>query len=98
MKDSRLQVDLNQDALALLDSLMVQVRRDEGNRKIGAGTIAARIIETIASHPEMIQQLLQEYAENNDSGEAAPHDKAQTTADPFAVTRKPKPGRLKKAA
>ena len=62
MADSRLQVDLDQDTLGLLDRLMVDARRSEGTRKIGAGTIAARLLESLAAHPDMIDKLLAEYS------------------------------------
>ena len=59
---SRLQVELDQETLAVLDARMVAVRRAEQNRKIGAGTIAARLLESLAIHPDLIDQLLAEYA------------------------------------
>jgi hypothetical protein len=60
MGDTRLQVDLDDDTLTVLDQLMIEARRSEGNRKIGTGTMAARLLRSLTTHPEMIRRLLVE--------------------------------------
>ena len=60
MGDTRLQVDLDDDTLTVLDQLMIEARRAEGNRKIGTGTVAARLLRTLAGHPDIIRRLLVE--------------------------------------
>lgn len=77
MTDTRLQVDLDRDTLSVLDALMVQVRLNEGNRKIGAGTIASRLMKSLTLHPDMIEQLLEEYS-------------ARVQADGVAVAAEPR--------
>lgn len=89
MTDSRLQVELNRDVLAILDALMIETRRVEGNRKIGSGTIAARLIESLAEHPEMIEQLLDEYSKAHSDVQlvAEQHAQNKTEPSPFAGSR-----------
>mgnify|MGYP007071661382 CR=1 FL=1 len=84
---------LDGDMAKLLDHLAADLKSQERNYQIGVGTVAARLLESLAEHPELINQLLEEYSRRQ-GVESVPIEKA----DPFAVTRKPKPGRLKKAA
>ena len=84
MADSRLQVDLDQDTLGLLDRLMVDARRSEGTRKIGAGTIAARLLETLSAHPDMIEKLLGEYSQRVGGMLVAAESKVEYQTSPKA--------------
>lgn len=61
-KRKRLQVDLPPDELKILRRLALEMLEDDG--RAGAGTLAARILGSLSAHPEMIQQLLDEYARN----------------------------------
>lgn len=45
-----------------LDHIAADLKVIEGNYQIGVGTIAARLLESLVDHPELIQQLLAEYA------------------------------------
>ena len=83
MTDSRLQVELNRDVLAILDALMIETRRIEGNRKIGSGTVAARLLESLAAHPDLIQQLLDEYSQRQGADAVV----IAEPAPPFPATR-----------
>lgn len=70
----RWQVDLDDDTVNAIDQVALELRRTESNRKIGVGTIAARLLETLADHPELIEKLLAEYTRKNRDadGDAAP--------------------------
>lgn len=69
--DSRLQVDLDHETLKVLDELMLLARNEEGNRKIGTSTMAARLLTALAARPDLIRQLLKEA-----SKDTAPQKKA----------------------
>lgn len=56
----RLQVDLPLEQLKLLRRFALEYIEDDG--RAGAGTLAARLLESLAAHPELIQQLLDEYS------------------------------------
>lgn len=84
MAGSRLQVDLGRETLSVLDTLMVAVRDAEANRKIGAGTVAARLLETLAAHPDIIEQLLSEYSSRVVSGVSAESRAEYKVKRPFA--------------
>lgn len=71
-KRRRVQVDIPQTALNMLEDLAHEIRKFSDDRRVGTGTIAARLLESLSAHPEMIEQLLAEYAR-----------KAGTTAKTF---------------
>lgn len=61
----RVQVDIPQDALNILEDLAHDIRKSSDDRRVGTGTIAARLLESLVAHPEIIEQLLSEYARNS---------------------------------
>ena len=73
---------LDGDMAKLLDHLAADLKSSERNYQIGVGTVAARLLESLAAHPEMIQQLLDEYAERQ--GIATSHVENE---HPFPQTR-----------
>lgn len=60
-KRRRVQVDLNTETLDHLDDLANATRKSSKDRRLGAGTIAARLLKVLVSHPEITNQLLEEY-------------------------------------
>lgn len=76
----RLQVDISPEQLKQLRQYAFDMSDSEDGR-IGAGTIASRLLESLAAHPELIQKLLTEYANTHDAASAAqsaPFPKAAT--------------------
>jgi len=55
---------LNGDVAKTLDLIASELKSEERNYQIGVGTVAARLLESLSAHPEMIEKLLAEYAKN----------------------------------
>jgi len=60
-KRRRLQVDINQESLNVLEDWASEIRKESDDRRIGSGSIAARLLESLSTHPDMIEKLLAEY-------------------------------------
>ncbi len=77
----RLQVDLESNILNYLEDLAHEYRKSLDDRRFGAGSVAARLLKSLAAHPELIEQLLSETQtlENvhNHGKEVAPPAKQQ---------------------
>lgn len=76
----RLQVDLSPEKLKKLRRLALEMIEEDG--RAGAGTLAVRVLDVLAEHPEMIQQLLDEYAHNQGAADSPPIEQTR----PFPAT------------
>lgn len=70
---------LTPEVAKVLDHIAADLKSDEGNYQIGVGTVAARLLETLSAHPELISKLLTEYAQKTVDTE--------NDARPFAQSR-----------
>jgi len=87
---------LKNDTAQILNRIASDLKANEGNYQIGVGTVAARLLESLSAHPEMIEQLLAEYARKASAMTSEFHsdETSGIRARPFAAAS----GRQKKAA
>lgn len=86
-KPHRLQVELEDEHLDVLDAIAGQLRRQEGNRKIGASTIAARLLQKLAADPGLIQKILADDPPTTHNGNGHQHRDKDDTPSELLVAR-----------
>jgi len=74
-------VMLDQTAAKELLKVAIELQEQESNYQLGVASVAARILESIASHPDLIEKLLAEYAERK--ADESPRAAAELPAPPL---------------
>lgn len=83
----RLQVELQEDSLNVFDEIAGQLRRAEGNRKIGVSTVISRMAEKLAADPDLIQKILADDPPTTHNGNGHQHRDKDDTPSELLVAR-----------